>query len=120
MVSPRSTHAVNFLHNWELPFGKGRRYLTNTSKAVDAVAGGWRLSGVNTLYSGIVFTPTISNAPRVNADFNYFGPDIIGSPSVSNPSAALWFNPSLYRTANGLPQWRCIQGISARPGALCL
>ena len=82
MVSPRSTHAVTFLHNWELPFGKGRRYLTNTSKAVDAVAGGWRLSGVNTLYSGIVFTPTISNAPRVNADFNYFRPDIIGSPSV--------------------------------------
>src|SRR5215831_15608875 len=121
MVSPRSTHAVTFLHNWELPFGKGRRYLTNTSEAVDAVAGGWRLSGINTLYSGVVFTPTISNAPRVNADFNYFRPDIIGSPSVfeSKCSSVVQLR-SLYRTANGLPQWRCIQGISARPGALCL
>jgi hypothetical protein len=63
---------------------------------VDAVAGGWRLSGVNTLYSGVAFTPTISNAPLVNADFNYFRPDIIGSPSVSHPSADLWFNPAAY------------------------
>ncbi len=90
------THAVTFLHNWELPFGKGRRHLANAGRAVDAVAGGWRLSGVNTLYSGVAFTPTISNAPLVNADFNYFRPDIIGSPSVSHPSADLWFNPAAY------------------------
>jgi hypothetical protein len=42
------------------------------------------------------FTPTISNAPLVNADFNYFRPDIIGNPNVSNPNANLWFNPAAY------------------------
>ena len=84
------------MHNWDLPFGRGRHFGANASKVVDAVAGGWRFSGVTTLYSGIAFTPTISNAPLVNADFNYFRPDIIGNPNVSNPSAAEWFNPAAY------------------------
>jgi hypothetical protein len=90
------TNAFTLIHNWELPFGKGRAYLNNASKAVDAIAGGWRFSGITTLYSGIAFTPTISNAPSVNADFNYFRPDVIGNPNVSNPNASEWFNPLAY------------------------
>ena len=90
------THAVTLLNNWELPFGKGRRYMANASKAADAVAGGWRVSGVTTMYSGVAFSPTISSAPLLNADFNAVRPDIIGSPHVSNPSANLWFNPAAY------------------------
>ena len=60
------------------------------------MAGGWRLSGINTFYSGAAFSPTISNAPLVNADFNGFRPDIIGNPHVSNQGAGLWFNPAAY------------------------
>jgi hypothetical protein len=89
-------HAFTLIHNWDLPFGKGRRYLANTSKAVDTLAGGWRLSGITTIYSGLAFTPMLSNAPSVNADFNYFRPDIIGNPHVSHPDATLWFNPAAY------------------------
>ncbi len=90
------THAVTFLHNWELPFGKGRKLLGHANKLVDGVAGGWRLSGVSTLYSGVAFSPTISNAPSVNADFNFFRPDLAGDPRVSDPNASLWFNPAAY------------------------
>jgi len=90
------THAVTLLNNWDLPFGKGRKYLTNTSKVVDGVAGGWRLSGITTMYSGVAFSPTISNAPLVNANLNGTRPDIIGNPNVTNPNANLWFNPAAY------------------------
>jgi hypothetical protein len=90
------THALTLLHNWELPFGKGRKFLNHTNKVADAVAGGWRFSGVSTLYSGVAFTPTISNAPSVNADLNSFHPDLVGDPSVANPNASLWFNPAAY------------------------
>jgi hypothetical protein len=89
------THAVTALHNWDLPFGKGRRY-TTSNKVLENVAGGWRFSGITTLYSGAAFSPTISNAPLVNADFNSFRPDIIGNPNVQNQSASLWFNPAAY------------------------
>ncbi len=90
------THAFTLVHNWELPFGKGRRYLAKAAKPVDWVAGGWRLSGITTAYSGLAFTPTLSNAPSVNADFNYFRPDIIGDPNLGHPNTTLWFNPAAY------------------------
>src|SRR5439155_4867897 len=48
------------------------------------------------MYSGVAFSPTISNAPLANADFNAFRPDIIGDPHLSSPSANLWFNPAAY------------------------
>ncbi len=95
------TNAFTLLHNWDLPFGRGRHFGTNVNKAVDAIAGGWRFSGVTTVYSGVAFTPTISNAPLVNADFNYFRPDIIGNPNVPNPNANEWFNPAAYTAPEG-------------------
>ncbi|MGI9071233.1 MAG: TonB-dependent receptor domain-containing protein [Bryobacteraceae bacterium] len=90
------THALTILHNWELPFGKGRKFLSHPNKIADGVIGGWRFSGVSALYSGVAFTPTISNAPSVNADLNSSRPDVIGDPNVQNPDASLWFNPSAY------------------------
>jgi hypothetical protein len=90
------THALTLLHNWDLPIGKGRHWASNSSKVVDAVIGGWRFSGVTTMLSGAAFTPQISNAPLVYADFNSVRPDVIGNPHVSNPNRDLWFNPSAY------------------------
>jgi hypothetical protein len=90
------THALTLLHNWDLPFGKGKRWASNSSKIVDAAIGGWRFSGFTTLLSGQAFTPLVSNAPLVYADFNMFRPDVIGNPHVSNPNRDVWFNPNAY------------------------
>ncbi len=90
------THALTLLHTWELPFGKGRHWATSQNKAVDALVGGWQFSGVTTMLSGSAFSPFVSNAPLLNADFNSVHPDIIGSPHVSNPNASQWFNPMAY------------------------
>jgi hypothetical protein len=90
------THALTLLHSWDLPFGKGRKWASKTGRLTDAVIGGWRFSGVTTLLSGAAFTPFVSNAPYVFADFNSVRPDVIGNPNVSNPNANLWFNPNAY------------------------
>jgi hypothetical protein len=47
--------------NYDIPFGKGRKYGANMNRVVDAVAGGWNISGITTFYSGIPFMPTIDN-----------------------------------------------------------
>jgi len=41
----------SFSFVYQLPFGAGRKYRASSSKAVDAVIGGWELSGVNTFLS---------------------------------------------------------------------
>lgn len=48
-------HNLTFSHVIELPFGKGRRYLSGASglpRLVDAMIGGWSLNGIAVLRSG--------------------------------------------------------------------
>jgi hypothetical protein len=90
------THQLTLLNVWDLPFGKGRKWAANTGKWLDALIGGWSLDGVTTLASGIPFTPQVSSAPLLNADFNGVRPDIIGNPHVANPNRNEWFNPNAY------------------------
>jgi hypothetical protein len=90
------TQAVTMTHNWDLPFGKGQKWNLGGNRAMDLVAGGWRFSGVTTILSGAPFSPTVANAPLLNADFNGVRADIIGDPHVSNPNAGLWFNPAAF------------------------
>ncbi len=62
-------HIFNLQYIWELPFGKGRKFLTEAPLAVDWLLGGWQLAGlVNyssgrplTVYSGLfTFSNTIT------------------------------------------------------------
>ena len=89
-------HWLTLTNDYQLPLGRGRRWGSDLNKWVDGVVGGWQLDGATQLGSGLAFTPGVSNAPLLNADFSSVRPDIIGNPSVSNPSAALWFNPAAY------------------------
>ncbi|MCL5742474.1 MAG: TonB-dependent receptor, partial [Acidobacteria bacterium] len=44
-------HHLVFNYQYELPFGAGRRFLSQ-GKLLDAVFGGWRLNGITTIQSG--------------------------------------------------------------------
>ncbi len=53
----------------ELPFGRGRKYGSDMSGVLDAIVGGWQVSGIYTYYSGVplVFTGTMV-APAVGRE----------------------------------------------------
>ena len=42
---------------WQLPFGKGQRFLNNGGLA-NTLAGGWEVSGIITFQTGFPFTVT--------------------------------------------------------------
>lgn len=46
-------HIVNFNYIWELPFGRGKRFLGNTGKVVNGILGGWQLSGIFRYNTGL-------------------------------------------------------------------
>ncbi|MBV9480925.1 MAG: TonB-dependent receptor [Acidobacteria bacterium] len=96
------THTLTVSYVWELPFGRSRHWGGETSGVVAALLGGWDLSGITTVESGLPFTPNVSNAPLVFADLNQDRPDLIGNPSVPNPSANLWFNPAAFTAPQGI------------------
>jgi hypothetical protein len=53
-------HIVVFNHNWELPFGRGRQWVTSGPAAW--VIGNWNITGVWTMSSGERFTSTLAGA----------------------------------------------------------
>jgi hypothetical protein len=46
------THVLTATWIYELPFGNGRKFLSNKSKLVDAIVGGWQIQGLNANMSG--------------------------------------------------------------------
>jgi hypothetical protein len=63
-------HSLNFVGVYDLPFGRGRAYGSNSSGALDAVLGGWKTSVSAILYSGFPVTIT---GPGNSNTFNTFG-----------------------------------------------
>jgi len=47
------THIVNFNSIWELPFGRGRKFFSDSNKFVNAVFGGWVLTSIMRYNSGL-------------------------------------------------------------------
>jgi len=48
------THLANAFAIWEMPFGKGKRFLNSQGGVLDAIAGGWQVSGSWFQSSGLV------------------------------------------------------------------
>jgi len=85
---------------WELPFGKGRRWLSSAGLKQDFL-GGWQYSGDWTIASGLPFTPRIVGSySNVNSGVNgTLRADVTGQPvSISNPSISEWFNTAAFVT----------------------
>ena len=71
---------------YELPFGHGRQFLTNSNSFVDGAIGGWQLSLINTMQSGtpfnIGYSPAAANSvsPQITATYrgaNEYRPNVI-------------------------------------------
>jgi hypothetical protein len=82
-----------FAGGWDIPFGRGRKYGASTNRFVDAVLGGWNLSGIFTYYSGRRFWPTLENYAGNTQPFS--GPNNIpdvgsGSPYPSHQDRNQW------------------------------
>ena len=62
---------------YELPFGRGRRFGNHLNPALDAVLGGWQVSGVNTAQAGtpfnITYTPNSTQLASTQITASYRG-----------------------------------------------
>jgi len=83
---------------YELPFGKGKKFLGNSGRLANGVLGGWQVAGGFMARTGLPFTPVIS-ADNANTGIGSQRPNVVGDPSVANPSPTQWFNPAAFATA---------------------
>jgi hypothetical protein len=74
-----SHHLITVAENYEIPFGRGKKYGGSMPKMFDYVVGGWTLNGVTSFTSGRAFTPNIGTFPA-----GFVRPDVgpSGRPNV--------------------------------------
>jgi len=75
-------HYVRMAGTYELPFGKGRQFLGNANRILDAIVGGWATSHILMWNSGPLLTFGAMNAS--------------GDPTISNPTRDKYFDTSKF------------------------
>ena len=81
----------------ELPFGKGRKYLSQ-NKLASAIAGGWAVSGILTLQDGRPFTALVSK-DNANVLGSVDRPNIIGAGNAGPQTVQQWINIGAFALA---------------------
>jgi hypothetical protein len=88
-------HRLTVAYVWDLPFGKGKRFLANAKGPAQWVFGGWETTGLVTLQSG---TPFSVNSGLDIAN-TYSGPqraNRISSGQLDNPTIDKWFDTEAF------------------------
>jgi hypothetical protein len=83
--SNNARHRATVAGTYDFPLGKDRKLGSSMHPALNAVIGGWQLSGIYTYRSG-----EFLRFPQA---------DVSGDPSIANPGPALWFNADAIKIA---------------------
>ena len=84
---------------WELPFGRGHRFGDDWNRAVDFLIGGWQITGIHVLQSGLPLTATIAASTVANlGGERRVRPNLVGTPMLpeSERTVARWFNTDAF------------------------
>jgi hypothetical protein len=109
-------HNFVFSANYELPFGRGRRWGTDSSALVDAVLGGWRLSGIFQARSGFPITVTDGAGRSQQAVRGNERPNCVGDPHPANQTLDNWLDINAFERVP-LGEWgNCGTGVARAPG----
>jgi hypothetical protein len=129
------THIFKSALTWEMPVGRGKALLNGANRVVNAVVGGWTLSGIVNISSGTPLghpnsrrSPNFWNGPAVWANFTapaggfkgVFNPDTFNPWTASDPGNRFFDKTafsdadpqSLGNTPNRFPQVRLLTTFS--------
>lgn len=116
------THNFSLSNVLELPFGKGRRWLSDNG-ALSAIVGGWQVNNIITLMSGIPVNITASNTTLNNDGTSEQRPDLVKSEVKTLGGKGLgqfWFDKTAFAAAPsganrfGTAGWNTVRGPGIR------
>jgi hypothetical protein len=113
---------------YELPFGHGRRFLSDSNGFVNAMLGGWQLSAINTAQAGTPFNlgytanATTAVSPQISATYrgaNEYRPNVVPGQKVtqgrSSRAAGTGYVNYINYNAFSLPATKSASGALLSP-----
>lgn len=84
---------------YTLPFGKNQALLANANRAVDALAGGWRVALIVDKHSGFYFTPVVTGVDTSNTNTFSERPDVVlgVNPYAAHRTISSWLAPGAFK-----------------------
>ena len=119
-VAPDLRHRLSISYLYELPLGRGRRFLSDMNGIAEGFLGGWQIAGITSVQSGEAVTATLSSdvtntgsfSPRPDQihnpyDFS-FVPDATTFTDVygctpGKQTLQCWYNPEAFLTPGLAP-----------------
>lgn len=83
-TSPDNRHRISAAGTYELPFGKGRKMMSNAGRLADGILGGWSFSSIFTFHSGQFLN--FQGSPAL----------VSGDPGSGTGDWQHWFNTSVF------------------------
>jgi hypothetical protein len=90
----------------DLPFGKGKHFLSQSNGLVDRLVSGWTLSGITTIQNGFPINLNVSGGNQLSNNFNAgtIRPNVVAGVSKNAPGSrydrtlpgATWFNTAAF------------------------
>lgn len=104
-------HNLSATTVYQLPFGRGRQFGSNMNRALDEVAGGWKLTGSVIAYSGLPVTINAPDTTSVNnraSRANHYRKLVIQNRTLNN-----WYGtgPSVVSCPQGVDNGTCAYGV---------
>ena len=104
-------HVFNLLVSYDLPFGKGKKFLNSSNFLSNLALGGWNVSGIARYQSGpLILVQAPANTLNTGVLFTFFKSANVGSGPLRtnaartsldpNDASSRWFNPAAF-TAPG-------------------
>jgi len=95
-------HTGAFSASYDLPIGKGRAVGSDWSGVTQALLGGWNVSSILTVRSGLPVTVVEGWGPGRSlqtSGFTFERPDVVPgvNPQASNPGWSNWLNPAAFK-----------------------
>jgi hypothetical protein len=112
-------HRVVASYVWELPIGRGRRFGKEWTGPMEFVLGGWQLTGIHVVQSGLALTATLGGSTVLNIGGERRArPDLIGDPELSGSQRTLarWFNTDAFAAFSPAPRAFGTAGVGIMRG----
>lgn len=106
-------HRAVLSYVYELPFGQGRRWMSDAGPLFQSVVGGWQFAGITTVTTGRPFSVSLQTGVNNGAPS---WPNRIGSGTLDQPTVDLWFNTADFVAPPANTYGNAGRGILYGPG----
>jgi hypothetical protein len=94
--APHVPHVFVASYLYELPFGKGRKFLGDIPRALDLFIGGWQVNGITNIRSGVPLVVTLATSQLNTTTGNYA--NLTCAEVGRQKTVERWFDTSCFAT----------------------